>query len=350
MNNFIIFGLPRSRTFWLSRFLCYGDWHCGHDEIRYLRGLDDIAAWFKQENTGTVETAAAPWWRLVNHYAPDTRMITIRRDPEEVIRSMQALGFSNSEVLRKQIYKLDCKLDQLERRNQQVLSFKFEDLTQEETCAKIFEHCLPYRHDRTWWQSMADLNLQINMRALMRYMDAHHPQLEKLEKTAKQKVLSLMEIPQTREDGITFQEETVDDVLRDGVALFREHSVSVGEAPDSYLSKNLAVMRSLEEVGAIQFMTARCNGRMFGYLMAIICPSLEDPNLTTSIHTLFYASPEFKGLGMKLQRESVNALKRKGVGEVVFRAGVRGSGHRISAIYKRMGAEDYGQLFKLDLR
>ncbi len=30
MRPFVVFGLPRSRTAWLSRFLTYGDWVCGH--------------------------------------------------------------------------------------------------------------------------------------------------------------------------------------------------------------------------------------------------------------------------------------------------------------------------------
>ena len=68
---FVVYALPRSRTFWLSRFLCYAEWNCGHDEIRHARSLDDVRAWFSQSYTGTVETAAAPWWRLIQRLRPD---------------------------------------------------------------------------------------------------------------------------------------------------------------------------------------------------------------------------------------------------------------------------------------
>lgn len=38
-GRFVVFSMPRSRSAWLARFLSYGDWHCGHDEIRHFRSL-----------------------------------------------------------------------------------------------------------------------------------------------------------------------------------------------------------------------------------------------------------------------------------------------------------------------
>jgi hypothetical protein len=99
----------------------------------------------------------------------------------------------------------------------------------------------------------------------------------------------------------------------------------------------------------MQIMTARCNGRMFGYLMTIIAPSLESEGLMSAVNTTFYASPEFNGLGIKLQRAAINALREKGVGEIHFQAGVRGSGERIDALYRRMGAEYGGKVFRMKL-
>jgi hypothetical protein len=52
---------------------------------------------------------------------------------------------------------------------------------------------------------------------------------------------------------------------------------------------------------------------------------------------------------MKLQRASIEALRNKGVGEVIFRAGTRGSAERVSVLYRRLGGEDFGQLYRLDL-
>ena len=76
---FVVFGLPRSRTTWLSRFLTYADWVCGHDELRHMRSMDDISAWFSQPCTGTVETSGAASWRLLDTTAPGARVAIVRR-------------------------------------------------------------------------------------------------------------------------------------------------------------------------------------------------------------------------------------------------------------------------------
>ena len=39
---FVVLSLPRSRSYWLSRYLSYGGWHCGHEEIRHARTLSDV--------------------------------------------------------------------------------------------------------------------------------------------------------------------------------------------------------------------------------------------------------------------------------------------------------------------
>jgi len=62
---FVVFGSPRGRTFWLSRYLSYRDWACDHEMSRYIRSLADIKSWFRQPCVGTVETAAAAFWRLL---------------------------------------------------------------------------------------------------------------------------------------------------------------------------------------------------------------------------------------------------------------------------------------------
>ena len=62
---FLIYALPRSRTYWLSKFLSYGDWVCGHDQIRYFRTIDDIKGWLNLPATGSAETGIAEWWRVV---------------------------------------------------------------------------------------------------------------------------------------------------------------------------------------------------------------------------------------------------------------------------------------------
>ena len=350
MTGFVILGLPRSRTAWLAQFLSYGDWHCGHDELRHMRSLDDARAWFSQGSTGTVETAAAPWWRLLDSIAPGVKVVTIRRPVAEVIASLTRLAGYDIDVLTRAMVWLDRKLDQIEARVPGVISARYSDLADEATCAAIFEHCLPYSHDAAHWRSWDAVNVQINFNAMLRYCEAYKPALDKLSLVAKHRTIGMMARRKFADpEGVTLQTEDFDTWVRDAESLFNEHLVQVGEAPGDWHKKNIPLMRKIYDIGAMQVTTARCNGRMFGYLMTLIAPSLAGEGVTTGTHTTFFADPGFPGMGMKLQRFANDALKARGVDEVLMIAGVRGSAERISAIYRRLGAENNGQLYRLPL-
>lgn len=349
MTPFVVLSLPRSRTAWLSRFLTYGDWVCGHDELRHVRSLSDVEAWFAQPAIGTCETAGAPWWRLLDRFAPGARVIVIRRPVAEVVDSLMKIGPFDRAVLETLMTRLDRKLDQIEARLP-CLSIRFDELD-EEGCAKVFEYALGLPFDRLHWAALAPVNIQINMPALMRYCAAYGPAMHKVAAVAKQQTLAAM---QARDpiapDGITFQVEDCDAWERDARHLFEEHCVRVGEDPNEWQRKNWPLFRAIESVGGMQIMTARSNGRMFGYLMTLISPSLVENGRLSASHTTFYADPSFPGLGLKLQRAALTALKARGVDEVYFEAGQRGDGPRLDVLYRRLGAAEHGRSFRLDLK
>jgi len=353
MQPFVVFSLPRSRSAWLSRFLTYGEWMCGHEELRHMRSLDDVQAWFSQPNIGTAETAGAPWWRLLERFAPNARVLVVRRPRNEVAESLINIPGTQFDrtALDSILLKLDRSLDQIEARLPNVLSASFDSLNEEDTCAAVFEHCLQQPHDLDHYARLAPVNIQINMPAIMRHYAAYAPAMEKLALIAKHETIAAF-APEVNEppEGITFQTEDFDSWVQDADKLFDEHLVQVGETPGNWQNKNLPLMRGLDNVGAMQIMTARCNGRMFGYLMTLISPSLVSPDILSATNTTFFASPEFPGLGLKLQREAIKELKNKGVDELFFEAGKRGSGPRISMLYKRLGAQDHGSAYRLQLK
>ena len=350
--GFIVFALPRSRTAWLSRFLSYGEWHCGHDELRRMRTLDDVKAWFSQPFTGTVETAGAPWWRLLPRYAPGARIVVVRRSVEDVADSLlriDGVGFDR-ERLERSMRKLDRKLDQLTARVPGVLSVDYADLENEETCSKVFAHCLGFKPPNGHWAAWSPVNVQVDFRALVRYADAYGPAMERLANSAKQQILAEMSARKPKDvEGVEFQTESFDAWVEGAAHLFKEHCVTVGETPDQWKTKNIPLMRLLDQSGALQITTARSNGRMFGYLMTIISPSLVYPGCLSGTNTTFFASPEFPGLGMKIQRASLQSLKKRGITEVFYEAGARGSGPRLGTMYRRLGAVEHGQVFRLEL-
>lgn len=349
---FVVFSLPRSRSAWLSRFLSHGGYHCGHEEVRHCRTLDDVAAWFSQPLTGTVETAAAPWWRLLPRFAPNARVAVVCRPVSEVVDSLmriEGLAFDRATLTRNMEW-LDRKLGQIIWRVPGAIAVDYEDLLQEETCARLFEHCLSIPHDSAHWRALADINIQIDMPAMRRYADAYAPALGRLAAAATRQVLADMARRKpVAPSGMTFQREPFDVWLRDGTDLFAQHCTVVGEDPDQWRRKNLPLMQSLYDAGTMHLMTARCNGRMFGYLMTIVSPSLVTPGVISGSNTTFFASPEYPGLGLKLQRAAMCSLRDAGVNEVFFEAGKRGSGERLGAMYRRLGAAEHGQVYRLSL-
>jgi hypothetical protein len=312
-----------------------------------MRSLDDCATWFTQPDIGTVETAAAPFWRI---FPRGIRIVTVRRPVMDVYASVvRAVPNCDLSTVATLVLAADRKLDQIEARCQNVLSVRFDDLVDETTCARVFEHCLPYPHDHAWWASWDAQPVSGNLPAQIRYAQAYLPQLQKLAGAAKHRILADMKPSAEPPDGFVFADEPFDRWYRDAVPLFRDHMAATGQDIEDYARKNIPLLRRLDQGGAMQIITARSNGKMFGYVMSVISPSLDDPNAMMGTHLPVFAALSCPGLGMKLQRASIEALRRKGVTEVFGKAGVRGSGPRLGAAFRRMGFEDAGQLYRLNL-
>lgn len=350
MPPFIVLGLPRSRTYWLSRFLSYGSWHCGHDELQYCRSLDDVKTWFKQPDIGTVETAAAQFWRLL---PKDAKIVTVRRPVEDVLDSvMRILPVCDMAAMDKTLRAVDRKLDQVEARILGVMRVEFSDLTRESGCAKVFQHCLPYPHDHDWWASWNAQRVSGNLAAQTRYCRAYMPQIMKLARAAKQTMLAEMQRHNHQSlAGFVFQEEhSFDQWLHDAQSLFRQHLAQTEQDADGYALKNIPLGRQLHAAGMLQVTTARLNGRMFGYLLSLIGPDADRCDAFIAQNLLPFAAPNCPGVGRKLQIKAEELLRQKGIYKVFSRAGVRGDGPRLSALYGRLGFMPEGQLFSKELQ
>lgn len=347
---FIIYALPRSRTYWLSRFLTCGGWSCGHEELRHVRELGDLDRWFSQPRIGTAETAAAPWWRLVQKTCPEIRTLVVRRPVEEVVESLFATGLPfDRDKLTYTMRRLDSKLSQIAARVPGALVVDYPSLAHTATLQQVFSFC--HSGDASpdrWLATLCPVNLQVDLGALLRYFLTFQEPLVRLGKIAKHRMLADLHVgrePQAQ--GFTFSQEPFDVFYRDAQGLFAEHLCQVGEAPDAFQGKNLPLLRELDSLGCLQITTARSNGKMFGYLMVVVGPSLEAPQQLVGTNTTFFSS--VPGIGEKLQRASLEALRLNGVSLVNFQAGVRGSGPRLGALYQRLGAIPSGQTYSLAL-
>ena len=357
---FLVLGLPRSRTFWLSRFLSYREFSCGHDQAPYLRSVADVKSWLAQDCVGTAETGVVRWWKLAKHFRPGLRIVVVRRPVEECVEStlkvdMYGVCTFDRDRLVKEFRRMDRALDRIEDECSDMMSVGFADLKDESTCAAVFEYCLPYNHDYTHWAILAGQNLQASLPTQMRYHFAHRRQIATLGQECLRHYRALIEPPQTNREpidheAVAYQTESFDDFWRDGQALIAEHAKEVGPRNGATLRPNLKLARRLDEIGAAQILTARYDGEMVGYLATIIAPSLEDETLISAMQNTFFVTKRFRGIGPRMLEEVVAQLRGRGVGELVMRAGVRGSGPKLASLARRLGAEEYGQLFVLPLR
>jgi GNAT superfamily N-acetyltransferase len=350
---FIVFGLPRSRTYWLSRFLSFPPYRCHHDMAAYVRSAEDVRAWLSQPATGTVETAAAPFWRLARLYNPSVRFAVVRRDPREVIDSLLRFGCFDRAALARLLGRYDRALDIVESLTG-TLSVGFHDLNRRSTCAAMFEHCHGRPMPESHFETFSPINLQCDLGSQLIYGQA----FAHLMAAGAQDCIRVIRrhcmrsaAPALTEDGVSIQQERYRDFFADATGLMQAHCLAVGEPADQYTRKNLAMFERLDDRGNLLIMTARLNGRMLGYLVSVIVPSLEENNTLLATQLPFYVGEDARGLnlGIRLQKAAMARAKQFGAKRMYCRAGIRGEGRRIGALYRRLGATDYGQMYEIDL-
>lgn len=346
-------ALPRSRSYWLSRYLNYGGWTCGHDQVRYVRSPEDVKSWLSLDDNGTVETAAAPFWRLLVAIRPDARIVVIRRPIEAVFASLVRTDvIFNRESLMTLLRRHDRKLDQIERFG--ALSIRFDDLNDAATRAHLFKFCTGLPHDPAWDERIGPVNLQINLPAELSYLRANAPQLRLAEALCARRIRSILRPPRMGDPdahGISIQEEPFATVWKDAESLMAEHCIAVGDEPDAWKAMNVPAMLGLADRGAMLCITARCNGRLLGYLGSILSPSLLDARImqATQLGPFVCQDAGRYGLGRRMTSAAIAAAESRGARQVHSRAGVRGDGPRLANVYRRLGFQEDGQLFRKDL-
>lgn len=195
MSPFIVFGLPRSRTAWLSAFLSYRDWRCFHEVAITLRSIEEIKSFLGQPRIGVAETAAAPGWKMLRHYFPEARIVVVHRPVEEVVDAMMNVDVSgiaryDPVLLERNMQRIDRSLDRIAA-EPDVLTVGYADLDREEVCAAIFEHCLPYPHDHAWWAITRRRNIQADTRQVLRYYADHRDAVERFKLLCKSEMRRL---------------------------------------------------------------------------------------------------------------------------------------------------------------
>jgi len=102
----------------------------------------------------------------------------------------------------------------------------------------------------------------------------------------------------------TFQVETVETWAAESKDLVYAHWQELGLDLDLEIAPDIAKMKALEDLGVWRVLTAREDGRLVGYLLAVVSVHLHYMNSPRMfIVDAYYVSPESrKGTGAKLIR------------------------------------------------
>jgi len=94
-KQFLIFGMPRSMTAWLSCFLTCGPVFCQHELSGKLDSPEEIATSIKEQPfpfSGLADPGALMIWRNLIKLLPDATTIYIRREPKSSRESLACVG------------------------------------------------------------------------------------------------------------------------------------------------------------------------------------------------------------------------------------------------------------------
>lgn len=136
---FFVIGLPRSRTYWLSKFLTTDSCKVGHDSSCEYSSIEEM---HKKMDNGICDTALAFHWKLLKG-----KIVIIERDYNDVLRSVSALGMVESASLRK-IY------DALQEAKQFYPCISYKDLQKKSVCKELFEYLTGEKFDSVRWKRM----------------------------------------------------------------------------------------------------------------------------------------------------------------------------------------------------
>ena len=177
---FVIFALPRSRTAWLAHFLSYdGNW-CGHDIGIECCSVGDFAIPFDKGMIGTVETGAMGAHRRIRDMMPKCKFIVIKRPVWQVLQSLLRIG-------------IDCPAEEMLKRDEwldgiaadkDTLTVKFDDLKDETKIKQLFQHCLGRPWDPEWWNTLRQINIQVDIGARVAQLQRRGPALAELKREA----------------------------------------------------------------------------------------------------------------------------------------------------------------------
>ncbi len=153
MTPFVVLSMPRSRSFWLSKFLSTPERPVNHDISHTFSSHDEIRDHFANPAAAVVDTALGLIWDRL--HVQGVSIVLLHRDPDEVARSLRAAGMSMSIG---SVYAYSAKL-----RSMRGFHVEQRDLDCEEGAKTVYRYCTGRKMPKGRWREFIGLNLQCDI-------------------------------------------------------------------------------------------------------------------------------------------------------------------------------------------
>lgn len=153
---FVVLSMPRSRSYWLSRFLSTAQRPVGHDIARWFKSHGEIRDYFAAPGAAAVDTALGTIWDRLG--ITGVKTVLLHRDPDEVARSLRAVGLPAVNL-----YAYAAKL-----RAMPGFHVEQSDLDCEAGARAVYHHCTGEQMPSGRWQAFIGRNLQCDIAAMHR--------------------------------------------------------------------------------------------------------------------------------------------------------------------------------------
>lgn len=330
---FVIFALPRSRTAWLSRWLSYGGMQVGHD----LGPRSDTCQGFLDKLwplAGTVETGAQDAHHLLRHAMPDAKFVVIHRPVIDVEKSLARV-----EIVERpgELQRRDDVLHQIDGWH-----IVYDELNDVRICAKLWEHLYPaIPFDFAWWRHWDQQNVQIDVHAEMQMLVDRQQQITRLQHEIATTTASFHRI------GWEPFRHVWDDP--DFATLWNNHFAEARD-DDRPRQPDADLLEQLERTGTLRMMTARIDGKLFGYLMWTFTIDAECIGVKIADQGIWYVDPKAPaGIGTRMLKQSISELRAAGIHSLHLHHPMHGRGARLGTLFRRLGAKETQHRYTLQI-
>jgi GNAT superfamily N-acetyltransferase len=145
---------------------------------------------------------------------------------------------------------------------------------------------------------------------------------------------------------ITYQKEHLKDFIGEFSELLEPHmtEINVSQRLGFTFKPDYARYIKMQEAGVFVVVTCRDEKKLIGYTVFGVMPNIRYSDCKIAKEDLYYILPEYrgKGLGKKLFLVTEEALKEKGVNQIIFTTKVYKD---YSQIFEKLGYEFYEKAF-----